>query len=468
MSYQGQSPKVNRLRLQPRSSDPVNPAEGDLQYADGTVRDEGIYVYKNGVWTAVVDGQNSTISKISFSPQSADPSSPTEGTVFYADGTSRAKGLWVYKTIGWQKLDSQNYTEFKWQDEIIVKAATTAAISLTSTYAGSSIDGVTLAAGDLILVKNNVPTTDNGVYVVQASPNPLVRYSGANTAAKLTYAQVYAYTPANVNTNGNTVFYQTNVLSSLTDAQNWTLSPSVTRTFVVPDGVTSLTVVGIGGGGGGGGGGRDAQAGGGNGGAGTIPYTTYMPVVPGETLSVIVGAGGIAGTAGVTSQQKGGNGGNGGASQVIGSLATLTFLGGSGGTGGDGVSTNPTPRATITTGFNANAGITIGAGGGAYGASAFAGSASMYASGGAAGVRYTSTSTGSPGPGGGGGAGLKAGGAGGKNGNDIYTPAYGTPGQRGQGIGAGGGGGGGGYNGGTNQNGGKGGPGGVGYLRISW
>lgn len=53
MSYQGRSPNVNRLRLNPRSSDPVNPLEGDLQYADGSARAEGLWTYKNGAWESV-------------------------------------------------------------------------------------------------------------------------------------------------------------------------------------------------------------------------------------------------------------------------------------------------------------------------------------------------------------------------------------------------------------------------------
>lgn len=65
MSYQGQSPKVNRLRLNPRSSDPVNPSEGDLQYADGSVREEGVWVYKNSAWVKVGSDQAGDINYVS-------------------------------------------------------------------------------------------------------------------------------------------------------------------------------------------------------------------------------------------------------------------------------------------------------------------------------------------------------------------------------------------------------------------
>jgi hypothetical protein len=62
MAYQGQSPKVNRLRLQPRSSDPLNPQEGDMQYADGSVREEGVWVYKNSAWVKVGSDQSGLIN----------------------------------------------------------------------------------------------------------------------------------------------------------------------------------------------------------------------------------------------------------------------------------------------------------------------------------------------------------------------------------------------------------------------
>lgn len=52
-----------------------------------------------------------------------------------------------------------------------VRAATIANITIsTALNNGDSLDGVTLATGDLVLVKNQSPASQNGVYVVQASP----------------------------------------------------------------------------------------------------------------------------------------------------------------------------------------------------------------------------------------------------------------------------------------------------------
>lgn len=64
-----------------------------------------------------------------------------------------------------------------------VRVATTAAISLaTGLVAGQTIDGVTLVAGDRVLVKNQVTASENGIYVAVSSGTG-VRASDANGTA---------------------------------------------------------------------------------------------------------------------------------------------------------------------------------------------------------------------------------------------------------------------------------------------
>lgn len=53
MAYIGQSPKVKRTRFTPQSAAPSNPTEGDVFYSDGTALAEGMYVYKNGSWQEI-------------------------------------------------------------------------------------------------------------------------------------------------------------------------------------------------------------------------------------------------------------------------------------------------------------------------------------------------------------------------------------------------------------------------------
>lgn len=66
-----------------------------------------------------------------------------------------------------------------------VRAATTTAGTLASSFAnGSVIDGVTLATGDRILLKNQATGSENGIYVVAASGAP-TRASDADGAGEL-------------------------------------------------------------------------------------------------------------------------------------------------------------------------------------------------------------------------------------------------------------------------------------------
>lgn len=67
-----------------------------------------------------------------------------------------------------------------------VRAATTAPINLaTDLENGDSIDGVTLATGDRVLVKNQGTGSENGIYVVQAS-GAAVRATDADSSAEVT------------------------------------------------------------------------------------------------------------------------------------------------------------------------------------------------------------------------------------------------------------------------------------------
>ena len=67
-----------------------------------------------------------------------------------------------------------------------VRAATTAAITLaTGLENGDTLDGVTLATGNRVLVKDQADATENGIYVVVASGAP-TRSTDADTAAEIT------------------------------------------------------------------------------------------------------------------------------------------------------------------------------------------------------------------------------------------------------------------------------------------
>lgn len=93
----------------------------------------------------------------------ADPSSATDlATKQYVDNVGAGKS---------------------WKEP--VRAATTANGTLASAYEnGDSVDGVTLATGDRILIKNQTSGSENGIYVVNASGAP-TRATDADSAGDL-------------------------------------------------------------------------------------------------------------------------------------------------------------------------------------------------------------------------------------------------------------------------------------------
>jgi hypothetical protein len=77
----------------------------------------------------------------------------------------------------------------KWKQP--VRAATTAAGTLASDFEnGDTVDGVTLATGDRILLKNQSSATENGIYIVAASGAP-ARSTDADSGAELVSAAVF-------------------------------------------------------------------------------------------------------------------------------------------------------------------------------------------------------------------------------------------------------------------------------------
>lgn len=93
-----------------------------------------------------------------------------------------------------QDAATKNYVDLVQQGiawKASVRVATTANGTLASAFAnGQTVDGITLATNDRILLKNQTTQTENGIYVVQASGAP-VRATDANTGAELQQAAVF-------------------------------------------------------------------------------------------------------------------------------------------------------------------------------------------------------------------------------------------------------------------------------------
>ncbi len=486
MSYTGKSPKLKRTRFVPQATDPVNPSEGDLFYSNGTPRAEGLWYYKDAAWQVVI-ADNAVISRLTMdsvvlAPQSADPGSPDEGELFYSDGTARAEGLWYYTGTGWAQVSRPTYEEIYYNQLKEVLVATTVNITIaTALNNGDTLNGVVLATGNRVLVKNQTVTSENGVYVVGVSP---ARATDYDTAAEISRAVVYVQSGT---VGSNTIYAQNLDVTTLgADPQSWATSVTA-QTFTVPEGVTQIEAYGCGAGagGGGGGGGRaggTSPAGGGGGGCGSVFTGPWlMKVTPGATLNITIGLPGKGGTAGAYNGAavgtNGGDGNNGGDSSITGAddITTLSF-GGANGTAGD--VGGPGEGGEIWNG-SIGPGGPGGAGGlaagfhqryaaGGTGRNGVSGAAvngtagtSFLNAGGAGGTTSTSGVTHAGGGGGGGsGYGPGTGGAGG-------TSSGGTAGTAGTSASCWGGGGGGGGGGNTSE-GYRGGCGGPGYIRLVW
>lgn len=464
MSFIGAQPSVSSLNLAPLSADPSSPREGDIFYSDGTSRTEGPWVYQNGSWAQFSTGAAITVvNNLTLTPQSSDPGSPATGMLFYSDGTSRAAGVWVYNGSGWVQVTGVRYQEFTHKARFTVRAASTGNVTLASQVEnGDSFGGVTLATSDLVLLKNQTTTTENGVYVVQASGAP-VRSTSYDSASELSQARIFVSS----GTNANTVWWQLNTLTNLaSDAQNWSAT-APTYSFTVPAGVYAIDVDFNGGGGKGGtgGSGNDSSGAGGSGasgGSGSTPQLILkVPVTPAQVLTVGLGVGGW-----VTAP-------DGTATTVTGTNVSLYAAGGlRGNSGGTGVSAGGIAVTAFAVDFDGIVAGRSGAGGekgvngagtlGHVGADA---GRNSYTATPAVGGSIASTAAAFGSGGGAGGSGRGAGGAGGAG-----SPANGSVGVDGSSAsnyGAGGGGGGGGSEA-ASKAGGAGGDGGDGYSRISW
>lgn len=99
-----------------------------------------------------------------------------------------------------------------------VRCATTGAITIaTGLNAGDTIDGVTLVAGDRVLVKDQSTPSQNGVYVVDATP---YRAGDMDDDAEVLGAVVYVIAGS---ANAGTAWTVTNTAATVvdTDAIDW-------------------------------------------------------------------------------------------------------------------------------------------------------------------------------------------------------------------------------------------------------
>lgn len=151
------------------------------------------------------------------------------GSHLSPNGSAGSPSLYDILTEHYNALSTTTATSWK----TAVRIATTANGTLATAYAnGQTVDGVVLATGDRILLKNQTTGSENGIYTVNASGAP-TRSTDSNTGALMLGAAVAIEEGT---TNQDTTYLCT------TNAPITIGSTSLTfATFGGSAGITSLT-----------------------------------------------------------------------------------------------------------------------------------------------------------------------------------------------------------------------------------
>src|SRR3990172_4700203 len=99
-------------------------------------------------------------------------------SVAFSDALSSTVSLDLQVTNNSTSIDDRVAASIN--NNIIVRAATTASVTLSSVINGFVMDGVALKTNDVVLIKDQ-GTVANGVYTVQTSSSPVRSFLLANT-----------------------------------------------------------------------------------------------------------------------------------------------------------------------------------------------------------------------------------------------------------------------------------------------
>lgn len=191
--------EIKNVKIDIVTTDPASPQEGQVWYNSTS---QLLKLRKNGATVQLAEGDFSQAITRSAAAGAANcliVSAGADKTAkTYAGGAgiiksdangavSAATADTDYATPGYVDTQVASVAEgLSWKDT--VRAATTTAGNLATDFAnGQAIDGVTLATGDRILVKDQADETENGIRVVASSGAP-ARATDMNASAEFTNA----------------------------------------------------------------------------------------------------------------------------------------------------------------------------------------------------------------------------------------------------------------------------------------
>jgi hypothetical protein len=238
--------QILNLVLQILASDPGSPTEGQIWYNStshkfkartngstiefASVAELSSYITASSTNTLTnktfdAEGAGNSLSNVSVS-------NLKNGVLITSTSLAGAADTNIPSTLAVKTYIDNAVLGIDWKES--VRAATTANGVLANAYAnGQVIDGITLATGDRILLKDQSAAAENGIYIVQAAGAP-VRATDADSGNDVWNAAVYVREGT---TNANTSWVNSNAtlptinVTSLTFAQlSGATTPDATTT----------------------------------------------------------------------------------------------------------------------------------------------------------------------------------------------------------------------------------------------
>lgn len=186
-----QKGELRNAQIQNLTTAPSSPVDGQVYY-NSVSHTFFIYNANSSTWvsfypdTTTLDAITAPVASVSLNSQKiTNLATPTAAT----DGANKGYVDGVANGISWKNP---------------VRAASTANVTVATP--GTTIDGVTLATNDRVLLKNQTTQTQNGLYQFNGSASALTRTVDADTGAELVNAACFV---SEGSTNADQAFVQT-------------------------------------------------------------------------------------------------------------------------------------------------------------------------------------------------------------------------------------------------------------------